>query len=94
MDSQESLYENHPANGKAIASLVLGIISCVGSLLYIVGWVIGLICGILAIIFGVKAKKQSKHRGIAIAGFVLGIIGTSLCGVTIFVAMSILVYMQ
>lgn len=72
----------HEHKGKAIASLVLGIVSCVGSVAYLPGWIIGIVCGILAIIFGAQTKK-GKQRGIAIAGFVLGIVGTSLCGITI-----------
>lgn len=80
-------------NNKAIAALVLGIISCVCSVCYIIGWFIGLVCGILAIIFGVKARKQTKS-GMAIAGFVLGIVGTSLCGVTLLGAIGFLMFIS
>lgn len=80
-------------NHKAIAALVLGLISCVCSVCYIVGWIIGLVCGILAIIFGVKARKQTKS-GMATAGFVLGIVGTSLCGVTLLGAIGFLIFIS
>lgn len=58
-------------NGKATASLVLGIISivCVMGTFY-TSW-IGLILGILAIILGNKARKETPG-GIATAGFVCG----------------------
>lgn len=52
--------------GFAIASLVLGIIS-----LFISGY----ICGALAIIFSVVAKKKGSTNKMATAGLVLGIIG-------------------
>lgn len=58
--------------GLAIASMVLGIVSvtiCCG------GW-IGLIAAILAIILGgVALKKQTKGRGMGIAGVACGIVG-------------------
>lgn len=63
-------------NGKAIASLVLGIAALVlavfaGMAFY--GW-IGTICGIVGLILGVMAKKESPS-GMATAGIVLSIIG-------------------
>ena len=61
-------------NGFAIASLVLGIVGITG---------FPLIPSVLALIFGYKGKKQidrsggaEQGRGIAIAGIVLGWIGT------------------
>ena len=59
-----------PGSGMAIASLVLGI----------VGFLIPLICSVLAITFGGIALSNSNKRGasgkgMAIAGLVLGIIG-------------------
>ncbi|HYZ18667.1 MAG TPA: DUF4190 domain-containing protein [Gaiellaceae bacterium] len=59
-------------SGKAIASLVLGII-CL--------FAFGLILGILAIVFGVQARRETEAdtsvggRGLATAGITLGIIG-------------------
>ena len=62
-------------NGKATASLVLGIISivCVMGTFY-TSW-IGLI------ILGNKARKETPG-GIATAGFVCGIVGTALCALS------------
>lgn len=58
---------NDDSNGYAIASLILGILSIV---------MVGLIQGILAIVFGKKAlKKNQRNQGCAIAGIVTGGIG-------------------
>jgi len=62
-------------NGLGVAALVLGIVSLVSC------W-IGLVPGILAIIFGrigmVRADKgEADNRGMATAGFVMGIIGVA-----------------
>ena len=58
--------------GLAIASMVLGIVSvtvCCG------GW-IGLIAAVLAIVLGgVALKKQTRGRGMGIAGVACGIVG-------------------
>lgn len=61
-------------NGKAVTSLVLGILA-------IIIPVIGLILGIIALILGHQSKKAIDEnggtgRGMAVAGFVCGIIGT------------------
>lgn len=68
------------SNGKAIGSLICGIISVLFGLP-----LLGLILGIVAIVLGIKAKKQSPS-GVATAGIVLGIIGT-LIGVVLLVLM-------
>lgn len=65
-------------NGKAVASLELGIISIVCVTGFFYTSFIGVVCGILAIVFGHKARRQTKS-GIATAGFVCGIVGLSLC---------------
>ena len=67
-------YSKPPTNGKAIASLVLGIAS-------IPIWPIGWIAGPLGFIFGIKAKREIRSgigggEGLAMAGLVTGIIGT------------------
>ncbi len=54
----------------AVASLVLGIVALLSS----VGGLPGIVCGILAIIFGVKGKKDTSKKGMATAGFICGII--------------------
>lgn len=63
-------------SGKAIAALVLGIVSvCIAVYL-------GLICGIIGLVLGILAMKEidrnpqtMKGKGMAIAGIVLGAIG-------------------
>ena len=61
------------SKGLAVASLVCGIISIVGAFFGTYAW-IGMILGILAIVFAIVAKKQ-KQEGPATAGLVTGIIG-------------------
>ncbi len=65
-------------NGKAIAALVLGI-SSLAALLMLPG--LGIVIGILGIIFGILALKELKTRrqagqGMAIAGLICGGLGT------------------
>ena len=62
-----------------VAALILGIVSVViGCFFSYLGW-IGIICGILGIIFAAVAKKNPKtNNGTATAGLVLSIIGTAL----------------
>jgi hypothetical protein len=60
-------------SGKAIASLVLGIVGMVGWCLPI----IGLPVTIVGLVLGIMARTSSK-RGMAIAGIVLSIIGLAL----------------
>ena len=70
----------------AMTSMVCGIISTVCVLLgtaeelYEIASLAGIALGIVAIVLAVKAKKRDYSGGIRNAGFVLGIIGTSLCG--------------
>lgn len=70
-----STSHTQPASGKvglgfAIASLILGIF---GTLF---GWVfVGLIPGILAIIFGIIALKKHVGKGMAITGIITGAVG-------------------
>ncbi|MDX1652615.1 MAG: DUF4190 domain-containing protein [Brumimicrobium sp.] len=65
------------SNGMATASLILGICSIV--LFWL--WFVGVICGVLAIIFGVVAKNKIKANpnmggaGAAKGGLITGIIG-------------------
>lgn len=66
----------------AVASLVLGIVSVVFSLIGL--YFYGLVAGIVGIVLGVIAKKKNPS-GMATAGFVLSIIGTVLCAI-VFVA--------
>ena len=62
-------------NGKAIASLVLGIAGLVLSIfagMAFYGW-IGTICGIVGLILGIMSKKENPST-MATAGIVLSII--------------------
>ena len=73
--------EQNEGKGFSIAAVVLGILGIVGSFIPVVCY-FTLVCAILGIIFGVKGRKMStaalgKPSGIATAGFVLGIVGTS-----------------
>lgn len=70
-----------PTNGKSIAALVLGILGIIVPYL-------GFILGIIAIIFGRISLNEIKQRGeqgkgLALAGFICGIIGTVLYGIII-----------
>jgi predicted Zn finger-like uncharacterized protein len=63
-------------NGLAVASMVLGIIS-------LLTWCVllgipGLICGVLAIIFGNLGKANPNGSGMATAGLIMGIIAIGL----------------
>lgn len=71
-----------PTSGKAITSLVLGICSIPLCILY---GIPSIICGILAIIFTIKAKAQvvggevnPASKSMATAGLICGIIGLCL----------------
>jgi hypothetical protein len=69
-------------SGRAIASLVLGIVSL---------FLFGVIAGVLAIVFGVQARKETQRdptvggRGLATAGMILGIIGVVLWAIIILI---------
>ena len=67
-------------NGKAIASLVLGIISLV-CVFFGYGALLGIVLGVVGIILGVSAKKEAPS-GMATAGLVLSIIALALCAIT------------
>ncbi|WP_329123576.1 DUF4190 domain-containing protein [Streptomyces sp. NBC_01465] len=65
-----------PMNGFGIAGMVLGIISVV----IFCAWGIGIILGILALIFGILGRKranrgEANNGGMALAGIILGSIG-------------------
>ncbi|MER5967755.1 DUF4190 domain-containing protein [Streptomyces sp. NPDC002057] len=70
-------WQQPPSNGMGTTSMVLGIIAVAGFCLY----GLGAILGILALIFGIIGLKkvgrgEATNRGMAIAGIVLGAIGT------------------
>ncbi len=95
--------QNKNSNALAIVSLVLGILGiiiviisfCAAS---IISAAIGMLLGILAFIFGLVARKQIKNgigtasQGkLATAGFIIGIVGAVLGGVSL--AMAIIIQM-
>jgi len=63
--------EEKKNSGFGIAALVLGIIAFLGIILLIPG----IICGLLAIIFGIIAITQKNKVGIPITGIVFGALG-------------------
>lgn len=76
-----------PTSGSAIAALVLGIVSILGCTAY---GVPSLVCGPLAIYFAVRARKQiaagtvgPNSAGLATAGLVCGIIGSTLAALVL-----------
>ncbi|MBQ3109031.1 MAG: DUF4190 domain-containing protein [Clostridia bacterium] len=74
---------NDPFKGKAIASMVLGIVSLVFFWAGIAS-LAALVCGVIAVILGGQARKGAqnmglKPNGMATAGLVTGLIGAILC---------------
>lgn len=86
--TQNTTTPSEEKKGLSIASMVLGIVSIVG---YCINGYLVLACAILAIVFGVIGKKKGG-RGMAKAGFILGIVALSiyaliiLLGATVFTA--------
>lgn len=74
-------------NGKATASLVLGIVSIVFIFFNVYAF-IGLILAIIGLIIGIQAQKESPENGMAKAGVVLCIIGLVMCAIS-FIACAI-----
>ena len=68
--------QNITGKNFSIAALVCGILGIVGSFIPIVSY-FTLVLAILGIVFGVKGRKMAtpETKGLATAGFVLGIIG-------------------
>lgn len=66
-------------NGKAIASLVLGIIAVV-CVFFGYGALVGIILGIIGLVLGINAKKTAPS-GMATAGIVLSIIAIAVCAI-------------
>lgn len=68
-----------PANGLGVAAMVLGIISVVGFCM----WGLGIILGLLALIFGIIGRGRAKrgeatNGGMALAGIILGSIAMAI----------------
>lgn len=69
------------SKGKAIASLICGIVSVVLAW-FGYGAIAGLATGIVAIVLGVGVRKlNDENKNFATAGFITGIIGVVLSGI-------------
>ncbi len=68
--------QNNTGKNFSIAALVCGILGIVGSFIPVVSY-FTLVLAILGIVFGIKGRKLAtpETKGLATAGFVLGIIG-------------------
>ncbi len=66
-----------PSNGKAIASLVLGILAA-ACVFFGYGALLGIVLGVVGLILGINAKKEAPS-GMATAGIILSIIAIALC---------------
>ncbi|MFD7893932.1 DUF4190 domain-containing protein [Streptomyces sp. NPDC059743] len=69
-------WQPSPANGMGITSMVLGIIAVVTFCF----WGVGIIVGVLALIFGIIGRRKAQrgeatNGGMALAGIILGSIG-------------------
>ncbi|SEC37391.1 DUF4190 domain-containing protein [Streptomyces sp. TLI_105] len=69
-------WQQSPSNGMGTTAMVLGIIAVAGFCMY----GLGVILGILALIFGIigmkkAARGEATNRGMALAGVILGSIG-------------------
>ena len=64
-----------PGQGKAIASLVLGIVALLGSWFYV-----GVILAIVGIVLALSARRDGAEGGLATAGLVISIIALALSG--------------
>ncbi len=62
-----------PAHGKAVASLVLGIVAIV-FWFFGIGSLVSLILAIVGLVLASQAKKEGNDEGIRKAGFVLSLI--------------------
>lgn len=71
--------DENQTNGKAIASLVLGIIACV-CVFFGYGALLGIVLGVVGLILGINAKKE-QPSGMATAGIVLSIIAIAVCAI-------------
>ena len=69
---------NTNKHGYAVASLVLGILSTVLSLVLCCFWYLGLILGVIGLVLAIIAKKNGNEDSICKAGLVLSIIGVAI----------------
>jgi len=75
-------YEHAPAGaggGFGVAAMVLGVVGLPLSFFFCVyGGLPGVICAVLAIVFGVIGMTGQSGRGLAVAGLVLGVVTAAL----------------
>lgn len=76
--------EQKKSNGKAVASMVLGIVSlvCIFLTATVFMGIVGIACGVVGLILGISANKEAKS-GMATAGIVMSCIGLGLCAITL-----------
>jgi hypothetical protein len=73
-------------NGPGIASLILGIIGVITSVI-IVTFFIGLPVSIVGLVLAVVGMRRISGKGLAIAGLVLSIIGIVISGIVAFLVL-------
>lgn len=79
-----------PANGHAVAAVVLG---CAGLIIWLATFgvlAVNLICSLLAWGIGARARRRPGHRSMAQAGMIMGIVGTVL-GILTIVVLAVIV---
>lgn len=74
---------------KAITSLVLGIVSIISCFTGI-GSIVGLVTGIIGLVFANKAKKVGYYGGIQTGGFVTSLVGLIISSLVILFAIFVL----
>lgn len=68
-NKQQTFVYNKPAsNGLAVTALVLGIIAVVLNIVPFIPYILA----ILALIFGIIGRQGEIHKGLALAGIILG----------------------
>ena len=81
MTDQQPQYdgvEPTPANGMAIGSLIVGILSIVTAIIPFVG-IIAWVLAPIGLVLGFLARKRPGGQGLAIAGIVTSAIGLVIC---------------
>lgn len=81
---------DNPLRGKAIASMVLGIIACALS------GIVGIVTGTIGLNFSLKIKKDPdaylKNKGVVTAGFICSIIGLCLGVLTLILEIILIIF--